>query len=321
MGRVIASVCSCLILLTACGGRSTRTAPERAEGSSPAAKDAGAPISIDERIAPDDQPPPSPEEIEEACDALARVMCARREDCASPSTYGARHISEDDCRARTKLACTDWVILPRTQITLKTIAPCVETIRTASCRNIDTLFYTPTGDLPYCLPSGKAPSAAPCVNDAQCESRYCGPPLDPGFSGETLERDCLECTVAAPTDILRLGYDGDVCDERTGCVDYLTCEAGHCTRLECEGESCLDERAYCSIDEAPYCELGTDCWPDQNGEGHCLGYAKDGEPCGVDDDYGPVCEYPATCVRGLCRLSHQRDCPKATTLTDQLGPR
>ena len=239
-------------------------------------------------------------DIQATCADLAQAMCSRRTDCEAPTLRHARYADEADCRSRTELACADWATLPGVEVTVDTLASCAANILEATCRDVTSLFYVESPDLPYCLPAGTRPEGEACISDAQCGSRHCYRGDDGG------------CGICATTPgRLAYGYEGDACDDIDLCETFLSCEAGTCIRTACAAPGCRDRGYSCTglTDTIPSdCALGTECTAQNGrGSGSCTPYVPEGGACNRDE--GPSCEYPALCIDGSCRLPRQLDCP------------
>jgi hypothetical protein len=252
--------------------------------------------------------PPAPEQttieqVQGACEQLARSLCARQSACDAPVLgLGRRFESELSCRDAYRVACTIWSASSDSGLSPARVSACATEIDGVQCRAIEATLYTSVSSLPWCLTGfGARDIGQSCRLDSECGSGTCSGTLDAA--------GCRKCT-APPAWVSSYAYEGEACDATRFCASFLRCESAVCARPVCDVPGCLDYGAACGglASPASVCPRGTQCTNMNDlGTGQCKAYAAAGETC--DPFTGPLCGFPSSCEAGICVLPVAGSCP------------
>lgn len=188
---------------------------------------------------------------DQACTDFAASLCDQIQTCAAPFvqiSYG----NVATCKERAKLDCMQAAASPNTAATPPDIAACAAAAQTAQCTALLN------NDWPSaCAPkSGGVADGAPCGNDSQCKSGFCGLNDDkevcgvcaakPAEGAACVRGRCpmgLVCSDDDSTCVKPVAVGG-ACDPKKACAAGSSCYGGKClAAVATEGGDCDNEGA------------------------------------------------------------------------------
>jgi len=273
-----------------------------------------------------------------ACDTFT-AYCQKLNACA-PAFVKIGYGTVDECNARFKLSCVDSTKAPDSGLTASTISACSAALSGAACT--DVIYRKVTA----CNITGGRSNGMACGADSQCTTGYCAQSdgacgvcsaLVGAGNGCMVDDDCQAGLVCNSASLCVLpGGAGGNCNASQPCAYGLYCLNNACaTDSETPGGTCNPALAEsCDILKGIYCDgsvstcknLGFGAPGDNCGlvagqfvlcstgqciyptvdatEGVCRGLAADGATC----DATTLCEAPARCVSGHCKLTSSSSC-------------
>jgi hypothetical protein len=224
-----------------------------------------------------------PVTAEQACDSYAQALCDKLQSCLGVFVTVAWGDAAT-CKTRYVPKCLDAFKATGTAAQPADLAACGDAAKSASCEallNNDP----PTA----CTPKkGSVDNGAPCGDDGQCKSGFCG--------FDDTKRVCGVCG-GAPTagascaDGKKCGRglvcatngkcaapaaEGATCSDTTPCQANLSCTAGKCAKkLTTEGAACSDTTPECDGTQGLFC-VQAKCQK--------VTFAAEGMPCGAKID-------------------------------------
>jgi hypothetical protein len=182
-----------------------------------------------------------------ACVAYFRAQCNRPAVCAGLAPVA------DPCPTVTD-GCPDSEFAPGSLRTPSSLLACAQDWTNFACADLAA------GKLPACAGIGGSLTVdAPCTNNLQCASTYCGPGKDP------LHKSCGACTPRAPS--------GGACVAYGDCPYDEQCLTGTCTK----NKPALMAAAACTA--ADFCAGPNTCRPAAGGGMTCQALPKLGDAC------------------------------------------
>ncbi len=266
------------------------------------------------------------------CTGATQVLCEHINACF-PDLVQAFWGSVAECASRSKLSCEADLAAPGAATTPAQIGACASAYSKQSC---DLLF---SGSEPEeCNVPGTRNDGEPCGVDTQCKSTNCkinsgecgacAPRVAAGGSCD-VDDDCdanLTCAngvCATPVPA------GGACATTDQCLRSLLCKNGTCAKGGAAGAPCEPQQQGCASFQGLYCDPESKvcaaaswakvgeacglvggkyvaCQQSNCYNGTCAEYAADGAAC--NDETGPDCLQPASCVNGTCKLPSAASC-------------
>ena len=277
------------------------------------AQDAAAP-AVDARSEPEPVPP---KDFGDAPQHHAAAWCERLAGCA-PGEFLLGYESVEHCQ---RVIARQWDLhsnLLGTTLTRESLEACALALQSLDCLDWRQ------GILPEpCRPRGELAARAPCVSDWQCpEGGYCAfntsrfciggvCPLAQACGGTCSEQSNRTCHL------------GDGCrrDEAVCCVRGLSCVEGSCRVPAGDGQACSPTvacdtsqlltcvdgicRPMTTAGPGEACDADRPCHGGYYCAGVCTAYVPEGGPCPGRE----VCEFPARCTGGVCKIADPPACP------------
>lgn len=276
-----------------------------------------------------------------ACDAFAQAVCNKLQECI-PIGITAQYGDVAQCTVRTRQTCTTILGATGTGTTPAAINTCTSAYQGAAC---NALF---AGAVPDACkaPGGTLTDGTACGDDSQCVNRNCSRTTDPvcghcaprGGAGSACVQsgDCLEGLFCNATGkCVEPAKQGAVCSATTTCQPDLACQNGKCDAPLALGAPCDPAASACNALEGHQCGASKTCEALKfaktgeasgfvNGQitacaahghctitagaqgGTCMAAAPDGAAC--DTQKGPLCQGPASCVKGVCTFPDPNAC-------------
>jgi hypothetical protein len=278
----------------------------------------------------------------EGCQPYASALCAKLDSCAHFG-LAVQYGDVATCTTRVAKACALGVNAPGTGVTTANLEACASALGGVSCD--DLLTNKPPAACR--TPAGTIAEAAPCAEDAQCQSRHCngsggecGICTKKGDAGDVCatNKDCDDIgLVCANATCVVPGVAGAACDVTHPCIATLVCKSGTCTKPTAAGAPCDPPPARdCDGIAGFYCDSGSKlCVQD--------GVASAGQSCAAvpgtpnnrplctggtfcqprgaivcladaadgepcDLESGPFCLAPATCTNEVCTILDPSTC-------------
>jgi hypothetical protein len=236
--------------------------------------------------------------VDQACAGFADAVCAKVDSCYATAiriAYGSVEV----CKTRQLIACKAAASAPSTAITTDKIQTCAAGQKNATCGSLyrsDVIAECPTL-------AGTLGTGAPCYDNAQCQSAFCGKAEDancgtcqapPAAGGACVGGKCpsgLHCDESDKC--TKPASSGQKCTGNDDCQSDLTCNAGSCGTPAKAGEGCSLEGK-----TAPACDRLAGLWCNVKSN-KCEAYkaASGGAPCGLDAAAGTLtlCDASAYC--------------------------
>jgi hypothetical protein len=309
-----------------------------AVGDAPAGTDAAADGAPAADAAPDSGPG---SEWIRICEEFHDSLCAKLDECVPLYTkliFG----DVENCAKRQALTCANAMAAPGSTVTPAQATTCIADLDDTACEQI---FYrnTPAS----CRFMGTRDPGMACTEDSQCKTGFCKRPNDdmcgmcgtPGAADAACEEDddCAQSLICHEDDkkcVVPAGM-GMPCTEAVPCRVGLRCAGGTCMAqlnqvgADCEenedcnnsmGLFCNDLTSKCievdvatsgetcgviSADEVVVCQGLAECVIVGAAlQGTCSQVVPDGAACDADK----LCEEPANCIEGFCKIPNPLMC-------------
>jgi len=183
---------------------------------------------------------------DQACTDFAATLCDQIQTCAATyvqSSYG----DVANCKTRAKLECMQTASAPNTGATAPDIAACASAAKSTPCSALLNNQWPS-----QCTPkSGGVADGAPCGNDSQCKSGFCGLDDDkevcgvcakrPGEGEACVRGRCPLGLICSDNNTLCVKpvAVGGACDGKTACTAASHCYASKCVAdVATEGGAC-----------------------------------------------------------------------------------
>ena len=271
--------------------------------------------------------------IEAAAAAYAKAYCDKAQACLA---WNAGLADAPTCLARMKMWFIDQLTAPGSGWNAKAFTDCASQIANGSCA--DWFAGNSCVQRPGTLGLG-----AGCNHNSQCASfaclvqgDTCGKCVQQVQTGGTCitSAQCVGQDLCVSGKCVAYAAAGEACSSTQPCGWGLACRLGMCAQAGA-GASCnlssqdCQYGFFCSSVASSTCQhyeygapdgmcgfvmgdmsLWRDCAvgschiPGTAQTGTCPGAAADGKPCDVTN----VCQFPAQCVGGVCKLPHASAC-------------
>jgi hypothetical protein len=276
--------------------------------------------------------------IDTAC-ASFDAICQKLNTCA-PALVKFNYGTVDECVKRFKISCLDASKAPDSGLTAATISACAAALPAATCE--DAIYRKVTA----CEVKGGRSNGMACGTNEQCSTGHCAQAdqacgVCAAFVGAgaacSVDEDCEPGLLCSnDSHCVVPGTAGGVCNTNQPCRLGLYCRNGSCVNgAETPGTTCEPTlTASCDLLKGIYCDSTV---------GKCanLGFAANGDPCGLvaakfvscaageciyptaDATQGvcgalagdgaacdatTLCESPARCLSGHCKLPSSSAC-------------
>jgi hypothetical protein len=255
-----------------------------------------------------------------ACASFS-AFCQKLNDCA-PLLVKLEYGTMDECTTRFTISCKDAVKAPDSGLTAATITACASALPGATCE--DAIYRKVTA----CQIKGGRANGMACGTNEQCGTGYCAQSdqacgvctaLVNAGDACSVDDDCQPGLLCSnDSHCIVPGLAGAICNDNQPCKFGLYCKAGSCVNTsETPGGNCnMDLQESCDVAKGIYCD-GT--------AAKCanVGFAQNGDPCGLVSAKLVACAkgtciYPAvTATQGLCgSLAGDGAACDATTLCE-----
>jgi len=238
---------------------------------------------------------------DQACTELSGALCDQIQTCA-PLFVDAAYGDLANCKTRAKLDCMNAANAPSTGALPADISTCATAAKAATCADLLNNNWPAA-----CAPKpGGIADGAPCGNDSQCKSGFCGLDEDKEVCGvcaakPTEGKPCvrgrcpqgLVCSADRSTCGKPVAVGG-ACGATSACIAGSQCFGGKCVaNVTTEGAAC-DEKA------GPNCEgsKGLTCLSDKCMK---LTLVEAGKPCGLLNDGTKVTGLALCEKNGWCK--------------------
>jgi hypothetical protein len=281
---------------------------------------------------------------EQACDSASRALCDKFEACA-PFYVDLEHGDVAKCRSRILVNCSTSFTAPGTSATPNQLSACATAIGSTSCDDVlRRKLPSSCVSQPGALADGAACGHDAQCKGRLCRKTgdaTCGACSTLGAAGAACEDDeqCDQGLVCENEKCVKPREAGESCGDTEPCARTLSCAGGTCAVPLSAGAACKAtslEQNDCDGTKGLYCDVPTKtcatigianpgqscglvdgkpvlCVGDATCklagagfQGTCQAPAADGAACNEQD--GPHCQEPASCVSGICTITDPSTC-------------